>query len=389
MQKSKWIVAGIFIAIIAVAAARRIGSGPSGPLATSSPASMPQTATAPSTQPASQAGQVHGMALQLHSGYGDLPYRQYVQEIAASGSNSVCFVIHGLQENASSTSIFIDRRKTPSDQELLDLLAMAHKLGLKTMIMPVVLLENPRSGEWRGKIDPSDWAAWWEDYTNFVLHYARLAAEGKADLYLIGSELISTETQEDRWREVITQVRATYSGPLSYSSNWDHYMVVKWWDALDYIGMTTYYDLTGGQDATLDRMGNSWQKIRKDILAWHEQNWPNKKIIFTEVGWPNQVTCAQYPWNYYASPDKPDPTTQANCFQSFFDTWVREPAVAGFIVWEWRSLPTQAIDSTDTSYTPCGKPAMDVIRRYYQGSGTAVLADSPTTAPAQMPACKG
>ena len=41
-------------------------------------------------------------------------------------------------------------------------------------------------------------------------------------------------------------------------------------------------------------------------------------------------------------------------------------AVAGFIVWEWRSYPGQKIGPKDPSYVPCGKKAMGVIRKYFQ-----------------------
>jgi len=320
--------------------------------------------------PAQGVGQLRGVALQLHYGDGH-PYAQLVEEIAASGANAVCFVVHGYQENASSTSIFIDRRKSPSREVLVALADLAHQRGLYVILMPVVLLENARAGEWRGKIQPTDWAAWWEDYGNFVTYYAKIAAETRTEVFIVGSELVSTEPDIDRWRRLIATVRWLYPGLISYSANWDHYRPIKWWDDVDIIGMTTYYDLTGGAEPTLERLVQAWAPIKKDILQWQSTHYPDKPLLFTEVGWPNQQTCAQYPWNYYAAPDKPDPQAQANCYEAFFETWIREPAVAGFIVWEWRSDPNQLVGPQDTSYTPCGKPAMDVIRRYYAMSAPA------------------
>ncbi|HUS46791.1 MAG TPA: hypothetical protein VM098_01635, partial [Phycisphaerae bacterium] len=108
----------------------------------------------------------------------------------------------------------------------------------------------------------------------------------------------------------------------------------------------------------------------------------NRPILFTEVGWPNQKTCAQYPWDYYRSPDKPDPTAQANCFEAFFQTWVGQKATAGFLVWEWRHHPDQKMDEKDPSYVPVGKPAMKVISKYL--NGPTRLADANGT-PASAP----
>jgi hypothetical protein len=314
-----------------------------------------------------------GISLQLGSGWAGHPFEQYIGEIAATGANTVHLVIWGYQEDGASTSIFVDTRKAPSDRRLKELIGFSRggedqtgKRALKVVLMPIVLLENPKHNEWRGQLAPSSWADWWEDYTHLILHYARIAEETQVEAYMIGSELVTVEEQEDRWRELIRRVREVYKGRLSYSANWDHYKPLKWWDAVDIIGMTSYYDLTKGKPPTLERLKRAWEPIRKGILDWRNSNYPRHPIVFTEVGWPNQVTCAHEPWNYYGAPDKPDPQAQANCFEAFFSTWMDEPAVAGYLVWEWRSYPGQKTGPEDTSYVPCGKPAQEVIERHYR-----------------------
>ena len=324
-----------------------------------------ETANAEPVRP-SAAGELRGICLQFHSSSSSVPYEQYIAEISQTGANTICFVVHGHQENASSNSIFVDSRKTPGDDRLRELMAAARRKGLRIVLMPIVLLENPREGEWRGVIVPKDGKAWWHDYGQLVMQYARLAETGGAEMFIVGSELVKTEPEEKSWRGLIRQVRRVYKGKLCYSANWDHYEPVKWWDALDVIGMTTYYDLTGGKKPTLKRLTDAWRPIKAQILEWRNKNHPGHPILFTEVGWPNQETCAQYPWNYYQAPDKPDPTAQANCFEAFFQTWIHEEAVAGFLVWEWRNLPEQGVGPKDTSYIPCGKPALNVIRKYYR-----------------------
>lgn len=315
----------------------------------------------------SASGEFRGISLQLHSSDPNIPFETYIDEIAATGANTVSLVVAGYQENCDSASIFIDARKTPPAERIRRLIDRAHEKGLRVVLMPIVLLENPKDGEWRGKIAPAnaDWGAWWEDYVNYIMHYARLAEAAGVDMLMVGSELVSTESQGDRWRSLIARVRRAYKGRISYSANWDHYRPVKWWDALDAIGMTTYYDLSGGKKPTVERLMAAWKPIKRDILAWRARI--NLPIIFTEVGWPNQVTCAQYPWDYYRSTDKPDPQAQANCFEAFFRTWADEPNVAGILVWEWRNHPGQeTAPDRDTSYTPTGKPAMEIVSRYFR-----------------------
>ena len=316
----------------------------------------------------SLAGQFRGMVLQMHNpGDKNHPYEKFIDEIARSGANTVCLTVSAYQEDGSSSSIFIDARKTPTDDRIRGLVRHAHAKGLRVMFTPIVLLENGRDGEWRGKISPNSWTRWWQKYTEYILHYAYLCNETRVEAFVVGSELLSTEPQTPRWRRLIARVRGAYDGLLSYSANWDHYRVPKFWDDLDMIGMTTYYNLTGGQKPTLARLKEAWVPLKREILNW--QATIKKPILFTEVGWPNQPTCAQYPWNYLQS-DKTDPQAQANCFEAFFDTWINEKLVAGFLVWEWRRNLTKTLDpDKDISYVPCEKPAMKVISRYYRLPG--------------------
>jgi len=326
------------------------------------------------------AGQFRGISLQLQNGSPSHPFEQYIDEIADTGANAICLIVPAYQENASSTSIFIEARKAPSDERVAKLIDYAHKRGLRVLFMPIVLLENAKEDEWRGKIGAKDWTStqtddWWERYADLVLHYAQICQQTKAEVFMVGSELISLETSEDRWRDLIAQVRQAYKGMLSYSANWDHYKPVKFWDALDIIGMTTYYDLTGGKPVTLETLMDSWKPIKKEILDW--QSKIGKPLIFTEVGWPNQVTCAQYPWDYYRSMDKPDTKAQALCYEAFFKTWIGEKAAGGFLVWEWRNYPQQKIGPEDTSYVPCGKPCLKVIEKYFAMSDPWQTASRP------------
>ena len=313
----------------------------------------------------SQAGEFRGIALQLHSSSPTRKYADRIDEIAATGANTLSLIVHGYQENCSSSSIFIDARKIPPRRRIKDLIAHAHKRSLRVVLMPVVLLTKPRDEEWRGTLKPTSWDDWWTDYNAFVLHWAKLAQECDVELFMVGSELVSTEAQSDRWRLLIAQVRKAFTtGRLSYSANWDHYMTPAWWGDLDIIGMTTYHDLTGGKSPTLENLLAGWAPIKKKILAWRRT--VNRPIIFTEVGWPNQPTCAQYPWNYYQS-DTTDPAAQGRCFEAFFRTWMQEKCVAGMLVWEWKTYENENVDpKTDRSYVPCGKPAMGIIRKHFQ-----------------------
>jgi hypothetical protein len=349
-MRSNWLILILFLTVVTLIALFQIVPDESA------------TVPPPATQPV-EADAFRGFALQLATGWAEHPHEQYIREIADSGANSVSFIIHAFQEHGASESIFVDVRKAPSDRRLLELIAFAHEQNLRVALIPVVLLAKPRGGEWRGKIEPDNWDAWWVEYRRYILHYARIAQQGRAELFSVGSELVSTETQTERWRTLIADVRDIYPGLLTYSANWDHYRVPEYWDALDIIGMTTYHKLTEDQTApSRDDLLAAWADIRENIRQWRETI--QRPLLFTEVGWPNLTTCAQMPWDYTLTDKDPDPDLQALCFETFFETWASRPDVAGYFVWEWRNHPDQVIGPEDRSYCPLGKPAMTVIQNY-------------------------
>lgn len=372
--------------------------------------------------------QLRGLWLQVHNNDPGCPFEQYIREIAATGANTVCLSISAVQPNGSSAAVYVDRRRTPSDERLVGMFKLADTLRLRIVLMPIVLLTHPEGNEWRGKINPPDWSDWWASYSDYIGHYAALAQEHGVDVFIVGSELISTERQENRWRELIADVRRrsreildrqfrdhlkalhpdltadqwldtygiasidTFAASaaeglsadlqgryeafvedrrmlLSYSSNWDHYTVPKFWDALDAVGMTSYYNLNplGTADPALEALMDAWGPVRDAIAAWQRQ--VNKPILFMEVGWASQDGCSIEPWNYYRSTTM-DLVEQQRCMQSFLRTFADEPWVGGVLVWKWRDHPgmTGALDADDDArlnYPPCGKPVLDDLRAFF------------------------
>ena len=334
----------------------------------------------------SPAGEFRGISLQLHSYDLNIPFEKYVEQIAQTGANTICFSLAAYQENCASNSLFIEYRKVPSVERIAKLIKLAHDRKLRVVIMPIILLENPGAGEWRGKIDPTKRDAWWNDYESYILFYAKIAQESRAEMFLVGSELVRLEDQTKRWRRLIAKVREAYKGILCYSANWDHYEKIEWWADLDVVGMTSYHDLVGDKQPTLEVLKASWKPIKKKILAWQAKI--DRPIVFTEAGWPSQKGCAKEPWNYYGS-KTPDLATQAKCFQAFFDTWRGVKAVGGVLIWEWRNhtpSPSEEVPE-ECSYVPTGKPAMKVIQEYFKSPG-AWGRDRPDTRPASRPGDK-
>jgi hypothetical protein len=296
-------------------------------------------------------------------------YKKSIDEIANVGCDAVKFVVDARQENGASARIYLDLRMTPTPEQLGQLIQHAKSKKLRVILMPIVLLDKPRGNEWRGKIQPSPdpdfggWPEWWNSYRDMLNHYAWIAQANGVDVLVVGSELVSTETEEhlEQWRRTIKSVRKTFKGRLTYSSNWDHYDHVKFWDQLDLIGMNSYWKFgTEGsnENPSVEHIVSRWKEIQNDLFPFVKK--VNKPLLFLEIGWFSQDNVAYEPWDY--TRDQPiNLELQRKLYEGFFRAWWGNPHLGGFSIWEW--TPGDG-GPEDNGYTPENKPAEHVIREW-------------------------
>jgi hypothetical protein len=292
-------------------------------------------------------------------------YLKSIDDIAALGADTVEIVVDSKQENGSSEVIFVDARQTPTLEKLTSLIQYAHSKKLRVVLMPIVLLERPNGNEWRGVIKPHNengdaWDEWFDSYREMVAHYAQAAEAGHAEVFVVGSELVSTEKYKDEWVHTIADTRRSYHGLLTYSANWDHYRSIPYWDHLDLISTNSYYKLGKNKDVTVPEIVDEWRKIQKDLLPWVRTQ--HKPYMFTEVGWCSMANAANEPWDYTKDPVAVplDLNLQKKLYEGFFQAWNNVPELGGFMFWQW--TPNGG-GPEDRSYTPKGKPAEEVLRQ--------------------------
>src|SRR5690606_31839344 len=120
----------------------------------------------------------------------------------------------------------------------------ARASGLRVGVMPIVHLLHREPHEWRGMLAPADGLdTWFARYSDEVRALATIAEREHVSRFVIGSELSSLEVYADRWRALALEIRARFSGTLTYSANWDRLDAVPFWDAVDEIGLTAYFPL--------------------------------------------------------------------------------------------------------------------------------------------------
>ena len=259
------------------------------------------------------------------------------------------------------------------DEGLAMTTALARELGIRTLLKPHLWMRNHGVGKWRSDIrmeSEADWDKWFASYRRFILHYARLAEEQGIEALAVGTELHGTSVEREQdWRDLIAAVREVYSGDLTYAANWwREYEQIRFWDALDFIGIQAYFPLTDSERPTLEQLTRGWREHLGPIEA--VQNRFDKPVIFTEIGYKGTAGTAIRPWEWpqRRSDDSVeiDLETQARCYEAFFRTFWHRPWFAGSYFWKWypsvnsTRRPPPAID-----FTPQGKPAAEVMTRWY------------------------
>jgi hypothetical protein len=302
-----------------------------------------------------------------------------LRRLATTGANWMALVVTAYQDSPSATTINRLDETTPTDDDLIHVIQRAHSLGLKVMLKPHLDLPNEReTGIWRAYIGSeftteSEWAAWFAAYTDFIVHYAKLAQRYGADQFCVGTELVSTTPREADWRRVVAAVRDVYDGPLVYAAlHGGEEVSITWWDALDFIGVDAYYRLNecslGLECPTVEALMAAWEKPKQTMAELSARH--NRPILLTEIGYRSFRSSTYQPWESWMKvPLTLDMEEQANAYEATFRSLYDEPWLAGIFWWQWRADIFLSGPHND-GFTPVGKPAEDVLRAWYGGAPT-------------------
>jgi hypothetical protein len=358
-------IATLLLAALVLGAAGDDAGSTSGSTAAkdgSRPAPLKWPVEVPPLEPTSPPPQ-RGIALGLYSEDPDWSYGYFFDEMKAAGASHVAIVVPWYIKTVRDTRIFDHQRLTVPMRTVERAIADAAARDLTVFMFPILRVEDKSDGGWRGSLEPRDLDEFYRSYTDYILRFARLAEKHGVPLLSVGSELGSLDVQERRWRRVIARVREVYNGRLTYSANWDHYREVKFWDALDFAGVTGYFELSDKQkapreDPDLAQLIHSWREHYMRLIRW--QHRVGKPLILTEVGYLSQRGTAARPWNEGAD-EQLDLEIQRRCYEAFRRVWDDEPRLEGAYFWNWFGWG----GPTSKEYTPRGKPAAREIAAWY------------------------
>lgn len=303
---------------------------------------------------------IKGITFGAFAGKGSLKQRAAYQSmdmlIERTGANFIMLVPNGVQETPQSESIDYLSQASMDDDELTEMINYIHEKGLSVGLKPTV---NCKNGTWRAHINFFDkdvpcepkWSNWFAAYTEFQMHYAKLAKATGCEMFLPGCEMVMSERREKEWRQLIGDIRTEYDGLVSYNTDKYQEDNVTWWDCVDVISSSGYYPINDW-NSQLDRIERVVKKFKKPFF-------------FAEAGCMSSKGSANVP-NDWSLKGELSLEEQADWYREMFRTAGTRDFVQGFCLWDWtwkqRSLQAAA---KDRGYDFYGKPAESVIREFY------------------------
>lgn len=299
-------------------------------------------------------------------GYGSAAYGRTLGEARAMGATWVAVTPFGRVADLAGRGVDLSF-EAPFEENrraVARAVAMAHARGLRVLLVPHLWVE---SGEWRALIDPKTddgWARWAESYTRFVVAWATVAEETRADMFSVGVELRSwvTTARAPSFAPVVAAVRRAYGGVVTYSANWDDVADTAILGDLDVIGVNAFYPLADGDGAGEDKLRDGGVRVRAKVRALAEA-W-QRPVVFTEIGYTTRRDPAVEPWIWPDAMSKValDEAAQAAAYRALVAPLLDEPDFAGFFVWRVYADPDDVSQEAPWGFSPRGKLAELVVR---------------------------
>jgi hypothetical protein len=239
------------------------------------------------------------------------------------------------------------------------------------------------------------WVSFFEQYTNFILHHASLAASVKSPTFIIGGDWLNPalpngsladgtpsnvpQDSEARWRDLIRQIRERYKGSIVWALPFPNGVVnpPPFLDAVDEIYILWSASLASQQNTSADEM-----KIQANIIL-NEQVLPFQqqvaKPIIIAFSYPSVdggaagcITvsgggCIDYDQLSLPNPDIVDiPLNlqeQANAYDALLAAINENTWISGYVSMGY--YPPAILQ--DKSISIHGKPASEILQYWSQG----------------------
>jgi len=254
-----------------------------------------------------------------------------LDELKSLGVNSIAIHPYAQIENDGHVRF----RVVDNNRHVTVPLDWARERGMSVMLIPHIAYWGSKF-LWRGEIDfqtAGEWDHFFGDYETWIVQMAQIAEAHGVATFCVGLEFTYAQKFDDRWRKIIGAVRKVYHGKVTYGGNWDSFQEVKFWDALDYVGVLAYFPLTKSLDPSTAEIANAWNQKCAELTAFSKAH-GDKRFLFVEIGYNESARAAAEPWAFKTGGNNAD-QIQQRCIEVALDLPARCPALAGMYWWKW------------------------------------------------------
>ena len=262
---------------------------------------------------------------------------------------------------------------TEPDASLGAAIDAAHSAGLQVQLIPTIWVGVTGVGAfyWRGAIHPSDHNAWFDSYRFMVNHYADLAQSHHVELFGIGSEMISLENEVSQWQHTVSAARAHYAGPITYFTVYATVDRIRWWNVIDYPGVSPYMSLSTSAVPSYAEIVHAWKTVHLPYLR-KIKAYVGRPLMVSEIGYASSVGAATHPEN--GGVGTPDESVQTTLYRAFLDAVMTDKALDGVSFYRWSS---SEFGPADHGFSPKGKSVECLLALRWAPTGTSATQCSP------------
>jgi hypothetical protein len=243
---------------------------------------------------------------------------------------------------------------------LLEVARQVRDAGATVGLIPLLHWD----GGGRQWLRPREPHLWLERYAVLLGELAMFATSVAASELVVGSELTCLFPHAAHWRRIIEGVRWDFGGHLTLSPTALDFATIRFWDALDSVGVSAYFPLAPVRGVRSARaLSAAWwaHRVHLEALAALLR----KPLTFVELGYPSTDVAAVRPWDYRFDRRHVDAELQERCFRAFARVWGGSNRLRAFRIWGLESR----LDPGGKTHSPLGKPAEAIVSELFARRG--------------------
>lgn len=318
-------------------------------------------------------------------GFGTRACERSLDDLAATGANSVALAFRGAMEIPPPRFALAARHAGPkfmvSDLELIATARGAQARGLSIMFKPELLTRPSgiRIGD-KAAESPAEAERFFASSRRCLPHVGLVAELCGAEVLCLGTELRHVagtlnpqipdfmQQNQEAWSELIATLRGSFMGALTYAADWRGEVdSVEFWSQLDFVGVVLYPSLGNGPEQARP---SEKEAGRRMLLALGnlvgDADRRYQPALICEVGFSATSRAWDQP---EAARGRPDVEEQARMYgilrDVFADNYLPREMFEGLYLWSWSTDPDAGREPS-RSFTPQNRPAREVAAQLFE-----------------------